>query len=108
MTRNKKRKYEQRYSPFYEYQYMEEDTTNGTQDETQNFGEKLNYALEKIAPNEKSILMLKYQDNLSIKQLESKLGIKNSAVKMRVKRARERFALHYNTCPNTNTLRKVS
>lgn len=108
VTRNKKRKYEQRYSQFYDYEYIEDEKDNSAYGKDEYLGEKLNYALEKISPKERSILILKYQENLSIKQLESKLGIKNSAVKMRVKRARERFALHYDTCPNRNILRKVS
>ncbi len=48
----------------------------------------LKKALDKIAPKEKAILLLKYQDDVSIKELEALLEINESAVKMRLKRAR--------------------
>lgn len=47
--------------------------------------EKLKEALEKISPEEKMILLLKYQDSLSIKDLCGVLDIGESAVKMRLK-----------------------
>ena len=53
--------------------------------------EKLKLALEKISPEEKMILLLKYQDFLSIKELEGMLDIGESAVKMRLKRAKEKL-----------------
>lgn len=42
------------------------------------------------------ILLLKYQDNLSIKEIESVLGIGESAVKMRIKRAKDKLIDTYN------------
>jgi len=57
--------------------------------------EKLNRALKKISVDDRSILLLKYQDDLTIKNLMSLLGISSSAVKMRIKRARERLAYSY-------------
>jgi RNA polymerase sigma-70 factor (ECF subfamily) len=105
VTRNKNKKYEQRYSTFYEYEHIEDDAKHDTID---NFNEKFNYALSQISPQEKSILILKYQENISVKKLEELLGIKSSAVKMRVKRARERFALHYNSYNEKELLLKVS
>ena len=53
--------------------------------------EKLKNALEKISPEEKMILLLKYQDFLSIKELEVMFDIGESAVKMRLKRAKEKL-----------------
>ena len=58
--------------------------------------DKLQAALELISPDEKMILLLKYQDFLSIKDIESVLGIGESAVKMRVKRAKDRLISVYN------------
>ena len=58
--------------------------------------EKLKEALEKISPEEKMILLLKYQDSLSIKDLTGVLGIGESAVKMRLKRAKEKLVNVYN------------
>ncbi|WP_027392445.1 RNA polymerase sigma factor [Aquimarina latercula] len=59
--------------------------------------DKLQKALELIAPEEKSILLLKYQDDVSIKELEVLLSIKESAVKMRLKRAKARIIEVYNS-----------
>ena len=58
--------------------------------------EKLKEALEKISPEEKMILLLKYQDFLSIKELRDILDIGESAVKMRLKRAKEKLINVYN------------
>jgi RNA polymerase sigma-70 factor (ECF subfamily) len=58
--------------------------------------EKLKVALDKISPDEKMILLLKYQDSLSIKDLCSVLDIGESAVKMRLKRAKEKLINVYN------------
>ncbi|HNQ27277.1 MAG TPA: RNA polymerase sigma factor [Aquaticitalea sp.] len=53
--------------------------------------DKLGLALKAISPEDKMLLLLKYQDLLSIKGLETVLGISESAVKMRLKRAREKL-----------------
>ncbi|RKE95137.1 RNA polymerase sigma factor [Ichthyenterobacterium magnum] len=57
--------------------------------------EKLKEAMDLISPQEKMILLLKYQDYLSIKEIESVLGIGESAVKMRLKRAKDRLVNVY-------------
>ncbi|MGV6831039.1 MAG: RNA polymerase sigma factor [bacterium] len=57
---------------------------------------KLKEALDKISPEEKMILLLKYQDLLSIKELTDMLEIGESAVKMRLKRAKEKLINVYN------------
>ncbi|WP_027395075.1 RNA polymerase sigma factor [Aquimarina latercula] len=59
--------------------------------------EKLQKALELIDPSDKVILLLKYQDDVSIKELETLLDIKESAVKMRLKRAKARVIEIYNS-----------
>jgi RNA polymerase sigma-70 factor (ECF subfamily) len=58
--------------------------------------EQLQKVMELISPDEKMILLLKYQDNLSIKELSSALDIGESAVKMRLKRAKEKLVQKYN------------
>lgn len=52
--------------------------------------EKLRKAMERIAPEDKAILLMKYQDDTSIKELTEQLEASESAVKMRLARARER------------------
>ncbi|MBM1104616.1 RNA polymerase sigma factor [Aurantibacter crassamenti] len=53
--------------------------------------EKLKQALTLIDPEEKKLLLLKYQDDISIKELTELLEISESAVKMRLKRAKARI-----------------
>jgi len=62
--------------------------------------DKLKVALELISPEEKMILLLKYQDFLTIKEIESVLGIGESAVKMRIKRAKDKLVTIYNENQN--------
>ena len=62
--------------------------------------DKLKEALELITPEEKMILLLKYQDYLSIKELTDILDIGESAVKMRIKRAKEKLINVYNENEN--------
>lgn len=47
--------------------------------------------LEEITPEEKLILLLKYKEKHSIKEIELSLGISESAVKMRLSRAKEKI-----------------
>ena len=57
--------------------------------------EKLKIVMDMISPEEKMILLLKYQDNLSIRELSEALDIGESAVKMRLKRAKDKLVQQY-------------
>ncbi|GHB26315.1 RNA polymerase sigma factor [Mongoliitalea lutea] len=59
--------------------------------------EKLKAALELIEPEDKMILLLKYQDEASIKDLEKLYEIGASAVKMRLSRAKSKLMKAYKT-----------
>lgn len=48
----------------------------------------LEKAIDIIEPADKALLLLKYQDDVSVKDLQTLLHINESAVKMRLKRAR--------------------
>ncbi|SEM07826.1 RNA polymerase sigma-70 factor, ECF subfamily [Maribacter orientalis] len=61
--------------------------------------DKLKKALELIAPEDKTLLLLKYQDGASIKELEDVLEMKSSAIKMRLKRAKAKVVEMYKTIP---------
>lgn len=56
----------------------------------------LKVALDKIDPDDKLILLMKYQDDFSIKDIKESLNIGESAVKMRLKRAKEKLIKVYN------------
>jgi RNA polymerase sigma-70 factor (ECF subfamily) len=69
-------------------------------DETEEPIEKIYYEnllviLEMIHPEEKALLLMKYQDELSLKQIGIALRISEDAVKMRLKRARTRVIYLY-------------
>ena len=51
--------------------------------------------LEMIHPEEKALLIMKYQDNLSLRQISDSLRISEDAAKMRLKRARTRVLYIY-------------
>lgn len=57
--------------------------------------DKLRRALSLIDPHDKMILLLKYQDDFSIKEIQEILKLNSSAVKMRLKRAREKVISEY-------------
>ncbi|WP_299215129.1 RNA polymerase sigma factor [uncultured Dokdonia sp.] len=57
---------------------------------------KLEKALNRIDPEDKAILLLKYQDDSSVKEIQAVLKIGESAVKMRLKRARIRVVEEHN------------
>ena len=57
--------------------------------------EKLGKALSLIDVKEKMILLMKYQDDMSIKEISEVLDIGESAVKMRIKRAKQKVVIAY-------------
>lgn len=59
--------------------------------------DKLDKALKMIDPDDKSILLLKYQDGIPIKELVALMEVSESAIKMRLKRAKERIVEIYKT-----------
>jgi RNA polymerase sigma-70 factor (ECF subfamily) len=50
---------------------------------------QLETVFEKLNTDEKMILMMRYQDNMSVKDISDSLNIGESAVKMRLKRSRD-------------------
>ncbi|MCG1036173.1 RNA polymerase sigma factor [Polaribacter sargassicola] len=57
--------------------------------------EKLAKVLTMIDPSEKMILLMKYQDDMTIKEIQEFLKIGESAVKMRIKRAKQKVLRTY-------------
>jgi RNA polymerase sigma factor (sigma-70 family) len=69
-------------------------------DETEDHLAAINYddllvILDMIHPEEKALLVMKYQDNISLKQIGESLRISEDATKMRLKRARARVLYLY-------------
>ncbi len=94
VSRNRFKKYEKRLGDTYDIENYSEDKEepNSLHESTRR---RLSNALKEMSEDDRSILVLKYQKDLSIKNLENILGIGASAVKMRIKRARERLANSY-------------
>lgn len=51
---------------------------------------ELREILNKVNPEDKLILLMKYQNDLSIKEIQEYFGVKESAAKMRILRAKEK------------------
>ncbi len=56
---------------------------------------RLKVILEKIPSGDKAVLMMKYQDDLSIKEISEVLDKSESAVKMKIKRAKHKAHKKY-------------
>ena len=61
--------------------------------------DKLKKVLEEAPPEDRTLLLLKYQDDVPVKELTRVLDIGESAVKMRLKRAKARLVESYNALP---------
>lgn len=59
--------------------------------------DRLQKLLEMVSVDDKMILLMKYQDSLSIKQIQEVYGISESAVKMRINRAKGKVKKLYRT-----------
>ncbi len=62
--------------------------------------EQLDRLIKELRPEEEVLLILKYQEAMSIKQIAAILQLSESAVKMRLKRSRERLAILLNGLSN--------
>jgi RNA polymerase sigma factor (sigma-70 family) len=58
-------------------------------------GSQLSKSLEKIPSDEKALILMKYQDDFSIKEIAETLKITESAVKMRLLRSKEKLRKLY-------------
>jgi RNA polymerase sigma-70 factor (ECF subfamily) len=58
-------------------------------------GSQLNKSLDKIPSDEKALILMKYQDDFSIKEIADTLKITESAVKMRLLRSKEKLRKLY-------------
>lgn len=95
VTRNTAKKFEKQSVDYKDIENLSEDD-DGDDGFINMRVDRLKEALELISPDEKMILLLKYQDSLSIKELVSVLDIGESAVKMRIKRAKDKLLKVYN------------
>ena len=52
-------------------------------------------ALEQLPADEQTMLLMKYQDDISIREIAALNGLTETAVKMRLKRSRDKLRKHY-------------
>lgn len=57
--------------------------------------QQLQRALLQLAPDEQTMLLMKYQDDISIREIAAINGLTESAVKMRLKRSRDKLRKSY-------------
>ncbi|ARK10021.1 sigma-70 family RNA polymerase sigma factor [Fibrella sp. ES10-3-2-2] len=57
--------------------------------------QRLNQALDYLTPDERGLLMMKYQDEISIREIADGQQLTESAVKMRLMRAKEKLRRRY-------------
>lgn len=57
--------------------------------------QRLNRALNELTPDERGMLMMKYQDDISIRDIADAQQLSESAVKMRLLRAKEKLRRRY-------------
>jgi RNA polymerase sigma-70 factor (ECF subfamily) len=96
VTRNTAKKFEKQAVDYKDIENLSDDYEEDDNSFLNMKVEKLKVALELISPEEKMILLLKYQDFLTIKEIGSALDIGDSAVKMRIKRAKDKLVTEYN------------
>lgn len=75
-----------------DYELTDEDND---EDLVQMQGSQLSKSLEKIPSDEKALILMKYQDDFSIKEIAYTLNITESAVKMRLLRSKEKLRKLY-------------
>lgn len=56
---------------------------------------QMKVVLEQMKASDKAVLLMKYQDDMSIKDMTYVLDKTESAVKMKIKRAKEKFRMHH-------------
>ncbi len=56
---------------------------------------QMEQALHQLPPDEQAMLLMKYQDDISIRDIASVTGLTETAVKMRLKRSRDKLRKYY-------------
>ena len=57
--------------------------------------ERLNELMHQLSETDRAVLLMKYQDDMSIEEIQEAMKLQSSAVKMRLKRARDRLRKIY-------------
>ncbi|AUD00642.1 RNA polymerase sigma factor [Spirosoma pollinicola] len=82
---------------------LEDNVINQYTDSNEPDEERVQYltrALESMTPQESTLLRMKYQQGLDIQQIANQFNLKESAVKMRLKRSRDKVRQFYIAAAN--------
>ncbi len=76
---------------------MEKEEDNGVQEKKilEMEVERLQELLFEVSPEDRAILLMKYKEEMSVEDIQGVLSLSSSAVKMRLKRARDRLRKQY-------------
>ena len=77
------------------WERLEVESDDGLAEIAEMESKQLERALQKLAPEEQTMLLMKYQDDISIRDIASINGLTESAVKMRLKRSRDKLRKNY-------------
>ncbi len=77
------------------WERLDVDTEDGLAEMAEMEATQMERALHQLPPDEQSILLMKYQDDISIRDIANISGLTESAVKMRLKRSRDKLRKHY-------------
>ena len=74
---------------------MNLNTDDGLAELAEMEAQQLKKAMEKMPFDEQTVLLMKYQDDVSIREIAELHGVTESAVKMRLKRSRDKLRKYY-------------
>jgi len=77
------------------WEHLSSDPDENTADQLETQDQQVRQALKRLAPEEQTLLVLKYQEDISIREIASKQALTESAVKMRLKRSRDKLKKYY-------------
>jgi RNA polymerase sigma-70 factor (ECF subfamily) len=77
------------------YETLTDYADNGDADIAEMEAQRLNQALDYLTADERGLLMMKYQDDISIREIADGQKMTESAVKMRLMRAKEKLRRRY-------------
>jgi len=93
LRKTKKARFNQ--SEYESYEGMQVDYVDGMEELQRVKSERLKLVMDQVPIEDKMILLMKFQDGFSIKQIQDILNISESATKMRIKRAKEKVKKMY-------------
>ncbi|CCH56048.1 RNA polymerase sigma factor sigW AltName: Full=Sigma-W factor [Fibrisoma limi BUZ 3] len=77
------------------WEHLSSNPDDTTADQLEIQDQQVRQALKRLAPEEQTLLLLKYQEDISIREIANKQSLTESAVKMRLKRSRDKLRRYF-------------